>query len=196
MVAVADKPGARQVGQELSEGRQARGWALHTGLLPRRPPAAAFRRPSAPRCGGSPDPTLCRLPSLLRSRFLWVSSGEPHAIRRRELLSKYGEQIRKLYGYDHATAYQVRTTNPPADASLSCGVQPAGWGGLTARAAPAAAGTLEGGWGPMAGRSSWHPPHDNRPAGGRSPPRLVMRGSNFRLAATGCLAVGGAAHAL
>ncbi|KAI7840390.1 hypothetical protein COHA_005891 [Chlorella ohadii] len=41
------------------------------------------------------------------SRFLWVSSGEPHAIRRRELLSKYGEQIRKLYGYDHATAYQV-----------------------------------------------------------------------------------------
>ena len=41
------------------------------------------------------------------SRFLWVSSGEPHAIRRRELLSKYGDQIRKLYGYDHATAYQV-----------------------------------------------------------------------------------------
>ena len=38
------------------------------------------------------------------NRFLWVSSGEPHAIRRRELLSKYGEQMRKLYGYDHATA--------------------------------------------------------------------------------------------
>lgn len=41
-------------------------------------------------------------------KFLWVSSGEPHAIRRREILSKYGDQIRKLYGYDHATAYQVR----------------------------------------------------------------------------------------
>lgn len=40
-------------------------------------------------------------------RFLWVSSGEPHAIRRRELLAKYGDQIRKLYGYDHATAWQV-----------------------------------------------------------------------------------------
>ncbi|EFN56445.1 hypothetical protein CHLNCDRAFT_57665 [Chlorella variabilis] len=42
-------------------------------------------------------------------RFLWVSSGEPHAIRRRELLAKYGDQIRKLYGYDHATAWQVVT---------------------------------------------------------------------------------------
>ena len=42
------------------------------------------------------------------SKFLWVSSGEPHAIRRRELLAKYGDKIRKLYGYDHATAWQVR----------------------------------------------------------------------------------------
>lgn len=46
-------------------------------------------------------------PPAPASRFLWVSSGEPHAIRRRELLSKYGDKIRKLYGYDHATAYQV-----------------------------------------------------------------------------------------
>ncbi|KAI3426432.1 hypothetical protein D9Q98_008800 [Chlorella vulgaris] len=41
------------------------------------------------------------------SKFLWVSSGEPHSIRRREILAKYGDQIRKLYGYDHATAWQV-----------------------------------------------------------------------------------------
>lgn len=41
-------------------------------------------------------------------KFLWVGNGEPHAIRRRLILAKYGEQVRKLYGYDHATAWQVR----------------------------------------------------------------------------------------
>ena len=41
-------------------------------------------------------------------KFHWVSNGEPHAIRRREMLSKYGPQIRKLYGYDHSTARQVQ----------------------------------------------------------------------------------------
>eukprot|EP00887_Chlorella_sp_A99_P004329 scaffold15.g4329.t1 len=40
-------------------------------------------------------------------RFHWVASGEPHMIRRRELLAKYGDQIRKLYGYDHQTAWVV-----------------------------------------------------------------------------------------
>ena len=68
------------------------------------PPAKGRRLRRAP-----PAPlTPARPPRRPCSRFLWVSSGEPHAIRRRELLSKYGEQIRKLYGYDHATAYQVR----------------------------------------------------------------------------------------
>lgn len=43
----------------------------------------------------------------MRKDFQWLSSGEPHAMRRRELLAKYGSQIRQLYGYDHATARQV-----------------------------------------------------------------------------------------
>jgi hypothetical protein len=43
-------------------------------------------------------------------RFHWVANGEPHSIRRKEILAKYGDQIRKLYGYDHKTAWQVRRT--------------------------------------------------------------------------------------
>lgn len=41
------------------------------------------------------------------ARFHWVTNGEPHAIRRREILAKYGSEVRKLYGYDHKTAWQV-----------------------------------------------------------------------------------------
>ena len=40
-------------------------------------------------------------------KFHWVTNGEPHAIRRREILAKYGSEVRKLYGYDHRTAYIV-----------------------------------------------------------------------------------------
>ncbi|KAL6777849.1 hypothetical protein ACKKBG_A15910 [Auxenochlorella protothecoides x Auxenochlorella symbiontica] len=40
-------------------------------------------------------------------RFLWAGNGEPHAMRRRLILAKYGPEVRKLYGYDHATAWQV-----------------------------------------------------------------------------------------
>lgn len=40
-------------------------------------------------------------------RYHWVTNGEPHSLRRREILDKYGDQIKKLYGYDHATAWQV-----------------------------------------------------------------------------------------
>ena len=39
--------------------------------------------------------------------FHWTQSSEPHSQRRREMLAKYGPQIRQLYGYDHWTAYQV-----------------------------------------------------------------------------------------
>jgi Sphingolipid Delta4-desaturase (DES) len=40
-------------------------------------------------------------------KFHWVTSGEPHAMRRREILAKYGSEVRKLYGYDHKTAWVV-----------------------------------------------------------------------------------------
>lgn len=40
-------------------------------------------------------------------KFYWVTNGEPHAIRRREILSKYGSKVRSLYGYDHRTAWQA-----------------------------------------------------------------------------------------
>ena len=42
--------------------------------------------------------------------FFWVDSNEPHAQRRKAVLAKYGNQVRKLYGYDKRTAYQVCAT--------------------------------------------------------------------------------------
>jgi sphingolipid delta-4 desaturase len=36
--------------------------------------------------------------------YKWATNGEPHAIRRREILNKYGDQVRKLYGHDTKTA--------------------------------------------------------------------------------------------
>lgn len=39
--------------------------------------------------------------------FHWVTDAEPHATRRREILGKHGDKVRKLYGYDHSTAVQV-----------------------------------------------------------------------------------------
>ena len=40
--------------------------------------------------------------------FHWVTDAEPHSTRRREILAKHGDKVRKLYGYDHSTAVQVR----------------------------------------------------------------------------------------
>lgn len=45
--------------------------------------------------------------ALNEEQFFWVDSNEPHAQRRKAVLAKYGNQIRKLYGYDNRTAYQV-----------------------------------------------------------------------------------------
>jgi sphingolipid 4-desaturase/C4-monooxygenase len=39
--------------------------------------------------------------------FWWSAGGEPHVQRRKEILAKYGDQIRKLYGYDNSTAVVV-----------------------------------------------------------------------------------------
>lgn len=40
--------------------------------------------------------------------FYWVSDAEPHSRRRKQMLAKYGDQVRALYGYDVSTAYQAR----------------------------------------------------------------------------------------
>ena len=40
--------------------------------------------------------------------FYWSAEAEPHSQRRREILAKYGPQVRALYGYDNRTAVQVR----------------------------------------------------------------------------------------
>ena len=47
--------------------------------------------------------------ALNEEQFFWVDSNEPHAQRRKAVLAKYGNQVRKLYGYDNRTAYQVRS---------------------------------------------------------------------------------------
>lgn len=47
--------------------------------------------------------------------FYWVTDAEPHATRRKEILSKYRSQVLALYGYDHSTAVQVQRPK-----SLSC----------------------------------------------------------------------------
>lgn len=131
-------------------GRQTRGWALRVGLRP--PAAAACHWPCRDAaCTSNPLPLH---PPPPRSRFLWVSSGEPHAIRRRELLSKYGEQIRKLYGYDHATAYQVGGGTSEVFAwlfklwSTDRPLQPARMGRVWAAA--------RGSWATAASSGSWH----------------------------------------
>ncbi len=41
------------------------------------------------------------------TKFHWVTNGEPHSIRRREILAKYGDKVKKLYGYDVLTAWVV-----------------------------------------------------------------------------------------
>lgn len=39
--------------------------------------------------------------------FYIATDAEPHKLRRRAMLAKYGPEIRKLYGYDPSTAVQV-----------------------------------------------------------------------------------------
>lgn len=48
------------------------------------------------------------MPEVHQDEFFWVDSNEPHSQRRKAVLAKYGNQVRKLYGYDNRTAYQVR----------------------------------------------------------------------------------------
>lgn len=50
--------------------------------------------------------------------FNWVATSEPHASRRKAILTAHGAEVRQLYGYDRSTAVQVRET----------GGQMAGWG--------------------------------------------------------------------
>ena len=58
--------------------------------------------------------------------FYWSAEAEPHSQRRREILSKYGPQVRALYGYDNRTAVQVRPTSRPytATKNVSAGLLP------------------------------------------------------------------------
>ena len=50
--------------------------------------------------------------------FNWVTNAEPHATRRREILDKYGPQVRALYGYDNWTAVQVASLPNCANGSV------------------------------------------------------------------------------
>lgn len=54
------------------------------------------------------QPGAAHMPEVHQDEFFWVDSNEPHAQRRKAVLAKYGNQVRKLYGYDNRTAYQVR----------------------------------------------------------------------------------------
>ncbi len=42
--------------------------------------------------------------------FYIATDAEPHKLRRRAMLAKYGPEIRKLYGYDPSTAVQVQAS--------------------------------------------------------------------------------------
>ena len=53
--------------------------------------------------------------------FYWAADAEPHSRRRREILDKYGDKVRALYGFDHSTAAQVGETRPCKDWSTASG---------------------------------------------------------------------------
>ena len=67
-------------------------------------------------------------PSRLRTggwgrsdEFYWAADAEPHSRRRREILDKYGDKVRALYGFDHSTAVQVGEARPCKDWSTASG---------------------------------------------------------------------------
>lgn len=51
--------------------------------------------------------TVAEVPGQLRPTHHWTSSAEPHALRRKLMLQKYGDQIRPLMGYDPFTCIPV-----------------------------------------------------------------------------------------
>ena len=53
--------------------------------------------------------------------FYWAADAEPHSRRRREILDKYGDKVRALYGFDHSTAVQVGEARPCKDWSTASG---------------------------------------------------------------------------
>lgn len=73
--------------------------------------AAAAAAASAPTTAKSAvavdDATASAAPSK-EHEFLWTATVEPHAARRKAILAKHGDEVRKLYGYDGSTAVQVR----------------------------------------------------------------------------------------
>lgn len=73
--------------------------------------AAAAAAASAPTTAKSAvavdDATSSAAPSK-EHEFLWTATVEPHAARRKAILAKHGDEVRKLYGYDVSTAVQVR----------------------------------------------------------------------------------------
>lgn len=66
-----------------------------------------YQQPSAMANAGAADVPLTGA-TVEAHEFYWSESAEPHTQRRREILAKYGPQVRALYGHDASTAVQVR----------------------------------------------------------------------------------------
>ena len=67
--------------------------------------AAAASAPSSTKSVAADD-AAAGAPSKTHE-FLWTSTVEPHAARRKAILAAHGDEVRKLYGYDVSTAVQV-----------------------------------------------------------------------------------------